>query len=231
MKEWFSNFKTSMFGDFASSDLIGAGNSSPEEALDHYRFQHEEKIKETVESTFSELVQRLDDQWGPFWDDFWKTRPLSPRSLDFYPQLFLHYVLSSELPSQLQELTQFEHILDTYSWSHAPVKPCSLENLSGQSRILLGEYELIDFKTPVIETFLNTPTDLTQDGYKVLFWLTNKGVEFRAMKPWEIEVLKRLDQGIGHALESAPEDPEAVNALCHWLASSGLISHCSLECL
>lgn len=218
---WFDEFKNSMHGEATPSDLIGAGKADAQKALEHYRYQHEQKIKEAVEDTFPILLERLGGRWKNIWKEFWSTNPRSPRSLDFYADVFLEYFQKSSATVADKELCRFERILDTYPWKTTPVIPCSLENLSGESILELGDHEIISFKAQVISLYQGE--EVQDESTQVIFWLTQDGVEFKNLATWEVEILKNLGKGIDEALETIEQDADEVSGFFSWLARSGLI--------
>ena len=223
MKDWFESFEKSLRGDAASSDLIGAGTSSADKAMAHYRYQHDTKIRQSVEDTFVKLVNYLDHDWEKVWGSFRSTNPKSPRSLDWYPQVFLDYYIQSDAASHLKQLARFEHAMDIHPWTHPKLSVISLAQMTSESCLILTHLDLHHFKAPVLPLYLKqSPTDL-EEHQTVLFWMMEDGVHFRVMQEWELKVLKNVSHGIEEALEYAPQETEAVSSFFKWLGESGLI--------
>ena len=157
MNEWFEEFTGILNGaDYKSNNLIGAGKASAELAMDHYRYQHISKIQSVVEETFSRLKEVLGEEWVNIWRDFWKSFPRSPRSLDFYPDVFLEYYLGTGASLQLMELARFERLLDVYAWTHRPLIASTIQTLGEETKVKLGEYVIENFKTPVVALYNGT---------------------------------------------------------------------------
>lgn len=222
---WFHYFKDSILNESkASDDLIGANGSLAEVSLEHYRFQHQQKIKEAVEATYPILVKKLGSEWNMAWNNFWGSRPHSPRSLDFYPDVFLDYFQNQDAPLALKELAFFERAIDTYSWNHVPIKACSIAEISASSIIELTDYDILEFRTPVIDSFNELPLEkIETKKYHTMIWITHDGVEFRYLEYWELSLLKKLNEGIGIALEGLDRSEEEVISFFRWLAGAGLI--------
>jgi hypothetical protein len=220
MSKWFDSFAASLRSEALSSDLIGAGKASAEDAMAHYRFQHQQKIKEAVESSFPALLEQLKDQWPECWKAFWNTHPGSPRSLDFYPDVFLNNFLASNVSQAMKDLASFERQLEIFAWEHKYFSPCEIQGLSETSRLELIDYKVLSYTTDVIGSYQNKETCIPQ---KILIWLNADGVQFKSLHDWELKVLSELPQGLGLALESAPEDQSGVTNFFGWLASSGLV--------
>lgn len=222
MKGWFDNFTAALEGSGPSSDLIGAGAASASEAISHYRYQHQIKIQETIESSFSVLRERFPDIWDELWEEFWSSGPASPRSLDFFPDVFLEYVLASPAANHFKDLAKFERCLEKYSWTNTSRPHCSLEAISGESKLELCLFEVWKFSTPVIGRYEGQDADCLRAS-TVMVWISEKGVQYRETEAWEIDVLKHLDLGINRSLEWAPEEPEKVSLFFQWLGSSGMV--------
>lgn len=223
MNQWFEHFASSLAGAEISSDLVGAGSALPQKALEHYRYQHETKIREAVESTFMKLVKSSGAQWAQTWKSFRETHPASPRSLDWYPQLFLDYYLSSQAPHHLKELARFEQAMDVHPWTHRCPAPVSLEGMTADSRLVIAPLDLHYFAAPVSELYQEEDgIDLTA-AQNILLWMKDDGVHFRVMQEWELRVLENVLLGINEALEHAPQEPEAVGRFFKWLGESCLI--------
>lgn len=222
---WFNQFKDSILNNGEiSSDLIGAGGSTAETSLNHYRYQHQQKIKEAIEATYPLLIRKLDYEWHRVWNEFWNSRPHSPRSLDFFPDVFLEHIQQQNIALELKELARFERAIDIYPWKTVPVIACPIEGISESSIIKLSPYDLMQFKAPVIDYFNETASEsCSVKIYQVIIWLTDDGVEFRNLDDWELSVLIKLDQGIGVAIEGVKQTEEKITDFFKWLASSGLI--------
>lgn len=222
MKNWFSEFTEALKGNDPSPDLLGAGKNSGARVLQHYRWQHEAKIRESVEETFPELLRFLGKEWENIWENFWESAPASPRSLDWFPGVFLQYYLTSNAPLHLKELARFEGILDEYPWTH----------LSGEApagfvpdlsmKLSLSDHEIHRFEAPVSALYENTGESVDVRETLVI-WMKSDGVYYRRLLPWEEAVFRKIPLGIEEALEEAPEDPEAVGEFFTWLGSSGLL--------
>lgn len=222
MKNWFSDFEACLNGGKASSDLVGAGSADSERAMAHYRFQHQAKMKEAVEVTFPALLRHLGESWQDIWLAFWNQNDISPRSLDWFPEVFMKYFQTTSAPLWQKELARFEHHLDVHPWSHKTLSLYSSSTLSETSKIIMGNHELITFQTSVTQSYEeNAPEEFRPET--VLLWQKESGVFYRTMNEWELKVFTHLPMGVEVALEFAPEDPEAVGDFFKWLGSSHLI--------
>jgi hypothetical protein len=222
MKNWFSEFEGCLKGDSPSADLIGGGRADSARAMAHYRYQHLAKMKEAVEVTFPALLRLLGDDWKKTWDLFWAQNETSPRSLDWFPEVFLNYFLSTSSPLWLKELARFEHHLDIHPWTHKPLSLKADLVPDEKSKVVIGHHEVLSFHAPVTELYRESFDD-KETPELVLMWQKESGVFFRKMSDWEMRVFNSLDQGMGAALEHASDDPEAVGEFFRWLGSSCLI--------
>ena len=227
MKNWFDSFEESLRGNFAPSDLIGAGAADAERAMRHYRFQHEAKLRESVEDTFPMLLKFLGDDWENIWDTFHAQNEISPRSLDWFPEVFLNYFLKSAHPLWMKELARFEHVLDVHAWNHPALPLRSDLVMTESSCIHLGKFETVKFHSPVIDLYEGEEVTDHDSACTLLIWQKEDGTYYKAMKGWELSVLAKLSQGVEVALEDAPEDAEAVGEFFQWLGSSCLIQRLS----
>jgi hypothetical protein len=221
MKEWFDKFEETLCGQRPSADLIGAGTSSAERAMAHYRYQHSAKLREAVEDTFPVLLQRLGEEWNGVWKTFIAQNEISPRSLDWFAEVFLNYFVNTDAPLWQKELARFEHRLDIHPWSNRALRPRPELLPTEESCVHLGNHEIVRFKVNVAAIYHGG--EVSGGSESVLLWQKEDGVYFRAMKEWELNVLTKLSLGVGVALEEAPEDPEAVGEFFQWLGSSCLI--------
>ncbi|HXH74270.1 MAG TPA: putative DNA-binding domain-containing protein [Bacteriovoracaceae bacterium] len=223
MREWFDQFTSSLKGAVASRDLIGAGTANAEIAVDHYRYQHRAKVKEAIEDTFPELLRLLGKDWKGYWDEFWKTNPASPRSLDFYPEGFLNHFLMTNAPAHLKQLARFEHFLDIHPWTHGPLDVINLNTMCEESCLTLAPLDVRHFTAPVVGLYQEIENLDLNEEQQVIIWVTPKGTKFRVMQEWELKVMSQLHLGVGIALQEAPEDADAVSTFFQWLGKSGLI--------
>lgn len=226
MKNWFNSFEECLRGGNATSDLIGAGTADAERAMRHYRFQHEMKLKEAVEETFPVLLKNIGNEWDGIWSTFHAQNEISPRSLDWFPEVFLNYFLKSSHPLWMKELARFEHAMDVHPWSHPALSLKSDLALSEDSCVHLGKYEVLKFMAPVISLYEEEEAELS-DELTLILWQKEDGTYYRAMKDWEVSVLSKLHLGVEAALEEAPEDPEEVGEFFQWLGSSCLMQRLS----
>lgn len=222
MDKWFKSFSESYCMARVSTDLIGAGTASGEKAMDHYRYQHQTKIRECIIATFPVFTKLLGEALELTWKSFWATNPVSPRSLDHYPEVFLLYFVGTDAPVEMKDLLKFEHILDTYPFRNEEVVPCTLETLSEESKLQLSYYEIHDFDSSVIH-FYETGVSETEKPTKVIFWLTSHGVQYRSMEDWELNVMDHLHHGVGTSLQYAPQNEARITDFFRWLGQSGLI--------
>lgn len=227
MKNWFSSFEECLRGSAAPSDLVGAGTADAERAMRHYRFQHEAKMKEAVEETFPMLLKNLGDQWENIWNEFHAQNEISPRSLDWFPEVFLHFFLKSAHPEWMRELARFEHVLDVHSWNHPALTLRTDLVPSGESCVHTGKYEVLSFKAPVSDLYEEEEVTDFNRLQTLIIWQKEDGTFYRAMEEWELSVLSKLHLGMEAALEDAPEDPEKIGKFFQWLGSSCLIQRLS----
>jgi hypothetical protein len=223
MKNWFSQFEECLNGEKAPADLIGAGTADSDRAMAHYRYQHISKMKEAVEVTFPVLLRYLGNDWQETWESFWKQNEVSLRNLDWFPEVFMNYFLTTNAPIWQKELTRFEHHMDIHPWTNKVLTLNTSFVLDESSKVILGNYEILSFKAPVTELYNEDEISDKDESQMVLLWQKEDGIYFRVMKEWEQKVLTTLDQGVENALEHAPEDPEAVGEFFKWLGSSCLI--------
>jgi hypothetical protein len=212
MKDWFSRI---------TADLIGAGTATPEEAMAHYRYQHETKLKEAVEVTFPVLLKKLGPEWNGLWKAFREENKISPRNLDHFPEVFLNYFFTTSASTELKELARFEHRLDTHPWTHQTLPLKTDFTFAENSRIVLGSHEVISFSAPV--TRMYDEKEPGTDSETVLLWQKESGTFYRTLSAWELDVFLALPEGVEQALELAPEDPAVVSDFFQWLGSSCLI--------
>lgn len=142
---------------------------------------------------------------------FWNSKPHSPSSLDFYPDVFLDYFLKKDFSIALKELARFERLLDTYPWTNVPVQKSHLTEISNDSVIELSKHEIIEFRAPVIDFYHDESLDTPEiNKYKVIIWLTNEGVKFNYLEDWELAVLSNLNRGIEMALEGMDKNEKEI---------------------
>jgi hypothetical protein len=221
MKEWFETFEETLRGEKPSADLIGACSAGAEKAMAHYRYQHNAKLREAVEDTFPVLIQRLGNEWEEVWKSFAAQNDISPRSLDWFPEVFLNYFVKTDAPLWQKELARFEHRLDIHPWTNRALRPRPELVPTEESCVHLGNHEIVRFKVGVTSIYHG---QVVKGGSEsAILWQKEDGVYFRAMKEWELNVLTKLSLGVGLALEEAPEDPEAVGEFFQWLGGSHLI--------
>lgn len=223
MKAWFDEFHKALLDGSIPTDLIGAGKASAEEALAHYRYQHEVKIRESVESTLPSLVRHLNEEWNEVWKTFRTFHAPSPCSLDWYPQVFLNYYMTSTAPPPLKELARFEQAMDQHPWTHPKLLSVALESMDSDSRLILAPLDVHRFKAPVVKLYRGEEPETLDTPQDVLIWMRDDGVHFRVMQEWELKVLENVSRSIGEALEHAPEDEEEVSEFFTWLGKSSII--------
>lgn len=223
MKAWFDEFHNALFDGSIPTDLIGAGEANAEEALAHYRYQHEVKIRESVESTLPALVRHLNVEWNEVWKIFRALHTPSPRSLDWYPQVFLNYYLASTAPLHLKELARFEQAMDQHPWTHSKLLPEAIEAMDSDCRLILSPLDVHRFKAPVVKLYRGEEPGTLDTPQDVLIWMREDGVHFRVMQGWELKVLENASRSIGEALEHAPEDTGGVSEFFTWLGKSSII--------
>lgn len=229
MKTWFESFNRMLQGEAPADELglIPAGTSDMDFVIEHVRYQFSAKIREAVDVTFPESIKLLgQESYEQLWREFIQSNPRSPRALDYFPAVFLHWVLQREdVPWSLRQLMLFEHVLDTHPWTHPRLGLIDLPplELSETTVIELPELHIVRFESPVVAIYNGAQVldeNMSQD---VLFWLMDDGMNFHAMQPWERDVLERLPLGLGEALAYAPEDATVISDFFQWLGKSGLI--------
>ncbi len=221
MKDWFSQFEASLNGKNASTDLVGAGSADRDSAVAHYRFQHRAKKQEAVEETFPMLLKYFGEEWSQVWGAFLKQNEHSPRNLDWFPEVFLSYYLTTDAPLEMRELARFEHRMDVHPWNHPALTVQEGLTFSEESCLQLGKYEVLPFLAPVIDLYeeeIKSCQEVT-----LILWQKEDGTYYRAMKDWELNVLQKLSAGVGLALEQACDDEKEVAEFFQWLGSSCLI--------
>ncbi len=224
MNRWFADFTLCLEENGQpSADLVAAGLLSKTEAIDHYRFQYWTKVKEVVTESFPETISYLKEDWEIYWSIFEASHPTSPRSLDFYPDTFLEFFHTLNVPDYVKDLATFERQLEIYPWSHVPVKNIPLSNVTMESTLILGEYDILTFSTPVVSLYLKGRIDLNYKQQQILIYLSEDGMLFKSLESWEALVLENLDKGIQKALTHAPQKSELISEFFSWLGKSGLI--------
>ena len=229
MRKWFEEFTDGLTSEQSQEDLIPAGIASTSEAVAHYRYQHHVKIRDVVEEALPKLKNNLGDSWSLHWEAFIAGGYRSPRSLDYFPDVFLEYLQKTNLSSDLKSLAQFERLLETYCWETPPLTPVSLSQLNAESCLELGAYRIVEFEASVIHLYQEWKGEAEQLSKNVLFWALEDGTHFRVMEDWEVDALSLLPQGVGQALVSAPDDEEAVAQFFNWLGRSCLIRNIRLS--
>ncbi len=223
MKSWFHQFHKDLKTQTLSTKLVGAGTSTPERAFAHYRYQHEIKIREATEETFSTLKEILGTEWNKVWQAFRESSPPSPRSLDYYSKVFLDWYRKTSAPLHHQELARFEYLMDIHPWTHESLDVLPLPELTEDTKLIVSPLDFHRFDAPVSALYRGHEVQNLTEKTIVLLWFNDGSVNFRQMESWELEVLKNLSRGLAVALESAPEDDEKVGAFFQWLGTSGLI--------
>lgn len=222
MNQWFEEYKKILQTGGGSLNLKGAGSASIEQAMEHYAYQHQAKIRGAIEATFPKLMEHMGEEWESCWKSFWDSRPASPRSLDFLPEVFLNYFLLTDHGNHLKDLVCLEQALDIFPWSHPKTVSAGLEGLNEESKISIGHFDVHRFSTPVVSLYSGDDLDKTESDV-VIIWQKEDGVRYRKVEEWEIDVLKSLSLGLMKALEKAPEDQEAVSEFFTWLGQSELV--------
>ncbi len=222
LKQWFESFENCLDGGPTPKDIIGAGTSDPKTAMDHYRFQHEAKYREAVEDTFPVLLRFLGDSWEKIWQSFWEENSSSPRSLDWVSEVFLNYYQKTASPMAMKELARFEHAMDIHPWRHRLLELRSEFVLTEDSRVFLGNHEILSFEADVTSIYEEAPEFVEKKVY-VIIWQKDDGVYYRRLMEWERSVLSKLSLGVEYALEEATDDPVEVGEFFQWLGSSHLI--------
>ncbi|MFP5489933.1 MAG: putative DNA-binding domain-containing protein [Bacteriovoracia bacterium] len=219
---WFEQFKLGMKGENPTLDLIGAKSASAQIALEHYRYQHQSKIREAIEETFPQTKIHMGEKWESLWTSFWESKPHSPRSLDFFGEVFLQFIMGNEKDLATCELARFEWAMEIHPWTHERLKVLPLPSMDEETKLVLAPLDIQEFSYPVMELY-QTQEIGDHASQRILFWMKESGLHFRRLTRWEEDVLKALPFGLGLALEHAPEDQEAVAAFFQWLGSSGLV--------
>ncbi len=75
-------------------------------------------MKEAVEDTFPKLLEKVGEDWENIWIAFWDQNKISPRSLDWFSEVFLNYFMTTSHPLWMKELARFEYRLDSHPWTH-----------------------------------------------------------------------------------------------------------------
>lgn len=219
---WFEQFKLAMKGENPASDLIGAKNTNALIALEHYRYQHESKIRDAIEETFPQTKLYMGDKWESLWISFWESKPPSPLSLDFFGEVFLNFMLNQVNDLATRELARFEWAMEIHPWAHERLKVFALPAMNEETKLVLYPLDIQEFSYPVMELYQSEEIGELK-SQRILFWMKESGLHFRRLNPWEEDVLKALPFGLGVALEHAPDDQESVAAFFQWLGSSGLV--------
>jgi len=219
---WFEQFKHSMKGANPTNDLIGAKSASALIALEHYRYQHESKIRDAIEDTFPQTKIHMREKWEVLWTSFWESKPHSPRSLDFFGEVFLVFMLGHVKDLSTRELARFEWAMEIHPWTHERLKVKALPAMTEDTKLILAPLDIQEFSYPVMELYQAVVIN-DHASQRILFWMKESGLHFRRLILWEEDVLKALPFGLGVALEHAPDDQESVAAFFQWLGSSGLV--------
>ncbi|MBY0515708.1 MAG: DNA-binding domain-containing protein [Bacteriovoracaceae bacterium] len=223
MSQWFAQFAQSIKGSDPSEDLIGAGSANASQAMAHYRFQHQAKIRDAIEESYPSLISRLGKkEWNGVWREFWKTNSHSPRSLDYISEVFLNYLDQTALSSQLKALAKFELRLESFPWTHEACVLKPIAELSDHSKLDLGPYEIVEFSCNVIDFYQDSDVPELKTHH-IIFWLKDDGVNFRIMEQWERKVLALLPQGVETALRDLDVSEMALSEFFQWLGQSSLI--------
>jgi len=220
---WFDEFARSLRGADVAVDLVGAGDASAERAMAHYRFQHRAKIQEALEDHFGVLKSVLGEKWESLWSDFWDSQPASPRSLDFFGEVFLSWLHKTHEPVAIKELARFEHALEVHDWTQIVYPLVQLTELTGDERIELVSQNFQTYEVKVAESYQKRTIAEREEKQHIYIWLTSTGTHYRAMSAWEIELMKKLPQGLGAALDSTRVDESGLAEFFQWLGSSGAI--------
>lgn len=223
MNAWFDQFAQSLKEAPVSDDLKGAGTASAERAMAHYRFQHKAKVQECIEDHFGVTRALLGVEWQRIWNQFWASSPTSPRSLDFYPAVFLAWLQNSDCAPLIKELARFEDALEIHAWTQREYPACALTALTGAECIELVSTTILTLTGPVAESYQTKSLQAGEEKQHVYIWLTASGVHYRVMKPWEVQVLRLLPTGLENALGEAQAAEEEIAAFFQWLGSSGAI--------
>lgn len=219
---WFAQFKQSMKGEKPASDLIGAKSTSAIIAMEHYRYQHESKIRDAIEETFPQTKLYMGDKWESLWIMFWKSNPHSPRSLDFFGEVFLDFMLNQVNDLATRELARFEWAMEIHPWTHERLKVMPFLPMDEETKLVLAPLDIQEFSYPVMQLYQADEMGEIS-SQRILFWMKESGLHFRRLDRWEEDVLKALPFGLGVALEHASDDQTAVAVFFQWLGSSGLV--------
>jgi len=219
---WFEQFIDSLQGKQASLDLQGAALASSEQAMRHYRFQHQAKVREAIEDTFFITKKILGNNWEDIWNQFWMIPHETPRSLDYVSEVFLKFLNAQDYQLELRELARFEYLMDIHPWTHESLPKFSIASLTDSSQIILHPLDIHEFKTPV-STAYDQEIFLEGSPEKVLFWMTETGVHFRKMEVWELDILQNLDKGIQVALDDLEINADSLSDFFKWLGESNLV--------
>lgn len=219
---WFRTFSAAMAKGEAVSGLRGAMGVSGERALAHYRHQHEAKVREAIEESFPESKRHLGTAWDQLWQRFWESRPASPRSLDFFSEVFYAFVTGQQLPLSARELLRFEWVMERHPWHHERLELREFPELGEDTRLKLAPLDVHEFSVDVIAHYENTqPREVSRQ--RVVFWLKEPGLYYRELRDWEAELLAKLPHGLATALEGLTADEDEVQKFFQWLGSSGLV--------
>lgn len=221
MSEWFKSFASGLQGGDASSDLVGAGKSSREKAMAHYKFQYEIKIHDAVKETFPRTVSCLgEDKWNELWPKY-LSKKNTFRSLDYYGKDFSEFLQSSDVSEEIKNLIKFEEALDSYPWTHENLNSCPMPSFDEESKLILGDHLVMNFSTHV--------TSLYEDGeatflpQSVIIWIKDEKLLYRDMDQWEVQLLHELKQNVGEALANCSASVSELESFFKWLGSSFLI--------
>lgn len=219
---WFETFRASMLEGSAGPELVGANGASSARVLAHYRLQHQDKIRDAIELSFPRTKELMGEAWDGLWESFWASKPTSPRSLDFFSEVFFDFALPRIPALAHQEVLRFEWFMEIHPWTHERLKVLPLPELLEDTRLVLAPLDVREFSVVVTELY-DGDAPVRVEPQRVLFWMKESGLHFRALADWEEAVLRKLPDGLGVALEAAPEDAAAVATFFQWLGSSGLI--------
>ncbi len=219
---WFRDFSAAMVEEKSLAGLRGAMDVSGERALRHYRHQHEAKVREAIEESFPETKRLLGGDWELLWQRFWASRPASPRSLDFFSEVFYGFVTGQELALSARELLRFEWAMEQHPWHHEGLEPRAFPELGEDTRLAIMPLDLHEFSCDVIALYEDTePSGVSCQ--RVVFWLKDTGLYYRELRDWEHELLAKLPLGLATALEGVAADESEVQNFFQWLGSSGLV--------
>lgn len=219
---WFAAFAEALREGSSGPELVGANGASGEAVMAHYRFQHQDKIRDAIEVSFPRTKEVMGEDWERLWSSFWASRPGSPRSLDFFGEAFYTFALPRLTRLEHRELLRFEWALEIHPWTHERLSVVPLPELAEETRLTLAPLDVQEFSVAVTELY-QSDAPVEAERQRVLFWMKESGLHFRALAAWEEAVLHKLPEGLGVALEAAPEDEAAVATFFQWLGASGLI--------